>query len=173
MCEVGDLLGILVPSPNVQVPQWSASRHKAKALVCFRDSLTVTFPAPKVLFRAMRSTPDGLPVCGQKATNLGVRERDLPPDKDGMVSPNKGGMSATPDDPRLLPEEFRPESLGGFGRLPVFSVDVAKLGRELQARRDPNKPNKHVFVEPAARMLFAEYERLVCATAQDWKKENL
>ena len=121
----------------------------------------------------MRSTPDGLPVCGPKATNLGVRERDLPPDEEGMVPPDSGGMSTTPDDPRLLPEEFRPESLGGLGRLPVFALEVTKLGPSLRARRDPRKPRKHAFIEPASRMLFGEYERLIHQTAPDWNKEDL
>jgi hypothetical protein len=145
---------------------------KQKPWYVFPTTPPVNLPAPKVLFRAMRSTPSGHPVCGPKATNLGVRERDLPPDEEGMVSPDAGGMSSTPDDPRLLPEEFRPESLGGFGRLPVFSLDVAKLGHNLQLRRDPKRPRKHAFVEPASRMLFSDYEQRVYETAQDWKKVN-
>ena len=89
----------------------------------------------------------------------------------GWVFPRTGGMSTTPDDPRFLPEEFRPESLGGFGRLPVYSIDVSQLGRGLLARRDARKPHKHAFVEPASKMLFSEYEQLVYQTAPDWRKE--
>lgn len=98
---------------------------------------------------------------------------DLPPDQNGMVFPNLGGMSTTPDDPRNLPREFRPESLGGSGRLPVFSIKVAKLDPALQARRDPKKPLKHAFVEPASGMLFSDYEALICQTAADWDMEDL
>lgn len=80
----------------------------------------------RTYFRSMRAGPDGAPVCGDSATRLGVRERDVARalTSNGGVQPERGGMSVAPDDPMHLPEEFRPEALGGTGRLPVFSIEA-------------------------------------------------
>ncbi|MSP62526.1 MAG: hypothetical protein EXR72_19780 [Myxococcales bacterium] len=50
----------------------------------------------------------------------------------GLVHPDKRGMSATPDDPARLPLHFRPLSLGRNGRVPVFKIALADLGRNLR-----------------------------------------
>lgn len=76
----------------------------------------------------------------------------------------------TPDDPSRLPEEFRPESLGGIGRLPVFSIVVGQLGPDLWVRDDPKHPQRHAFVEPARQMGFSTYQEALCATGPRWKE---
>lgn len=78
-------------------------------------------------------------------------------------------MSVTPDDPGYLPEEFRPDSLGGIGRLPVFEVSEDDFGEALAVRPDPRRPTRHAFVEPTLPTTLQEYQRLLCATSGHWR----
>jgi len=76
----------------------------------WQTEISGTTMAEQTYYRIMRSSPDGAPLCGASATRLGVRDKDVVIDSAGFVQPKTGGMSVTPDDPRHLPEEFRPES---------------------------------------------------------------
>ena len=80
-------------------------------------------------------------------------------------------MSVTPDDPQKLPPQFRPEGLGGLGRLPVFSIRVLDFSVDLSIREDPKRPTYHAFVEPTERVLFASYQSALCASAPLWRKQ--
>lgn len=118
----------------------------------------------------MRADRDGRPLCGDTGARLGVRvPRDIEPDAAGMVSPGVGGLSITPDDPRHLPPEFRPESLGGLGRLPLFALAVHDLTADLQVRLDPTNPQRHGFLEPTLPTELEAYQRALCATAPHWR----
>ncbi len=89
---------------------------------------------------------------------LGARAPiDIKVDPDGRVHPARGGMSVTPDDPGRLPPHFRPVSLGGYGKLPVFGIAVVRLGERLSYRPDPKRPARHGFVEPGASMPLGAY----------------
>jgi hypothetical protein len=95
-----------------------------------------------------------------------VRERDVRVDSAGLARPGTGGMSVTPDDSKRMPAEFLPETLGGLGRLPLYSI----LGPNLIVRPDPRNPDRHAFVEPAAPMPLSELQQALCLTAATWKR---
>lgn len=118
----------------------------------------------------MKKAPDGKPLCGSSANELGMRLGvDIKPDQAGLVSPLSGGLSATPDDPKLLPPHVRPASLGGRGRLPVYKLDVANLHDDLAARRDPKHPRKHALIEPAKTMTLSALQSLLCNGRGSWE----
>jgi hypothetical protein len=121
-------------------------------------------------YRTMRAGPDGSPLCGDSATRLGVRDRDVVVDPGGFVQPKRGGMSVTPDDPRHLPEEFLPESLGGLGRIPLYSVQGMQLRSEFAVRPDPQKPKTHAFVEPASPIPLEDFRAALCLSAPKWRR---
>lgn len=98
-------------------------------------------PSPKRLYRAMKQNSDGKPLCGTRANEFGMRPGvDIAADAEGLVHPETGGLSTTPDDPNLLPPHVRPPSLGGKGKLPVFVLEVRALDEQLSPRRDPRHP---------------------------------
>lgn len=117
----------------------------------------------------MKPDGDGSPRCGDTGATLGVRYRDLAAGEDGLVHPGKGGLSVTPDDPLLMPEEFRPLALGGIGRLPVFEISEDALGASFSIRSDPKRPARHAFIEPKLPTPLQDYQRLLCATKPNWR----
>jgi hypothetical protein len=123
------------------------------------------------VFRVMLKAEGGEPLRGDGDCMLGARVPiDVKVDPDGQVHPDRGGMSVTPDDPARLPPHFRPVSLGGYGKLPVFGIGVARLGERLSYRPDPKKPARHGFVEPALTMPLATYRTALAATAPAWEE---
>ena len=135
---------------------------------------------PTLLYRAMKEGPGGQPLLGPTARTLGVRtvppsgiSKPFTPDisvAGGKVKPGGGGMSVTPDDPALLPTHRKPASLGGTGSDPVWVIEEGSLGPQLQHRRDPTKPTRHGYVEPAKEMSLADYEQAIAATVEFWRK---
>jgi hypothetical protein len=126
------------------------------------------------LFRVMKRAPTGAPVCGDQFARLGARtvgRRFDIPAPNGLVAPNTGGMS-TFLDPGFIPIEFRPESHGGVGRIPMFSIDPSLLGTQLSAVPDPGRPEAHVFIEPARTMPISDYQTALCKTAGSWRLER-
>ncbi len=120
----------------------------------------------------MRADERGLPEPGETSSYLGVREDyDITMDEHGMVRPldPPEGMSVTPDDWRHLPARRIPEELGGDGRHPMFALDTDYLDPLLRFRRDPDKPVRHGFIEPAHPMSFEEYQVAIHATAALWE----
>jgi len=79
-------------------------------------------------------------------------------------------MSATPHDPRRLPEHRRPAWLGGTGRDPVFFINSNHLSSYLEVRLDPLNPETHVFVEPANGMPAPIYQKALCDTGPRWQE---
>ena len=126
---------------------------------------------PEIVFRAMKEDSDGKPLVERSARALGVRIKgrhsDIHIDSQGQVHPKTGGMSVTPDDYRRLPNHRLPESLGGRGRDPIFSFQIANLPSTLALSRD--KPS-HALVEPLKSCLFEEYEQNLHGTREDWVK---
>ena len=132
---------------------------------------TVTSGVTDQLFRAMRRNSEGRPLCGTGDSMLGARVPiDVKPDPAGHVTPGKGGMSVTPDDPGRLPPHYRPIRLGGLGRLPVFQMAVSDLGGGLSYRPDAKKPDRHGFVEPASPMPLDEYQAHLAETKRAWRE---
>ena len=81
---------------------------------------------------------------------LGVRPGvDIPVDYTGLVASGQGGLSVTPDELARLPPHVRPARFGGKGKLPVFELSVRSLGERLAWRPDPDRPDRHGFVEPS------------------------
>src|SRR5437763_414970 len=111
-----------------------------------------------VTYRSMMEGTDGLPVTGPGGRKLGVRSGRMPnPDVSAVadgdsVSPGGGGMSVAPGDPRLLPDHRRPAALGGRGRDPVWCLDVADLGTDIQFRQDSAT---HALLEPSRPMTLS------------------
>jgi hypothetical protein len=123
--------------------------------------------AGTILYRAMREDSAGGPMLGPSARTLGVR-----PNVDilvvaGQVQPNCGGMSVAPDHPGNLHLLRRPLAYGGSGKDPVWYIDVASLGGDLQFRQD--SPT-HGLIEPARPMLIDELQKALEATEPYWKK---
>lgn len=121
----------------------------------------------------MRFDEDGLPVCGPTARTLGARP-GLPEGDieilDGMVQPGTGGMSASPPPPSNLPDFRRPpEHDGKAKKIKLYELETENLPDELQARPDPENPDRHVFIEPALEMSFEDYERALEGTRTFWK----
>lgn len=123
------------------------------------------------IYRAMKLDTDGKPLCGETGNKLGVRPgKDILADSNQFVHPKTGGLSVTPDDPKLLPPHVRPLDLGGKGRLPVFILEMDALDQKLSLRRDPTCPLKHAFIEPAASMPLTTMQTLLCSTRNQWEK---
>jgi hypothetical protein len=103
---------------------------------------------------------------------LGARAGiDVKPDAQDLVHPENGGISVTPDDPARLPPHLRPESLGGFGRLPVFALEMRQLGMSLAYRPSRRKPDRHGEIEPSMTMPLTAYQDALCATEPDWEEK--
>lgn len=77
-------------------------------------------------------------------------------------------MSVTPGDPLRLPPHFRPRQLGGIGKLPIFELKAARLGRQLAYRPDPVAPERHGFFEPGKLMSFDNYQAALAETQPNW-----
>lgn len=122
------------------------------------------------IFRAMKED-DGHPQLGTSSSTLGVRrDTDIPVNDDGTVRPGTGGMSATPDDPRLLPQSRRPRGLaGGTGRDPVWRFDLGE--RQATVAYEQDGPG-HGVVEPSDEMAFRDYVDGVWATAVKWVRHD-
>lgn len=130
------------------------------------------------IYRSMTPAEDGLPVVGRSARQLGVRTPVEVPDgdpdvtvqsADEIILPGTGGMSVAPNDPINLPPFRRPVVLGGKGRDPVWVLDTADLGSDLQFRQDSAT---HGLIEPARPVTLNEYEAAVAATRSKWVRHT-
>lgn len=78
-------------------------------------------------------------------------------------------MSVGPDPVRLHPH-FRPKRFGGLRGLPLFAIDEAELGEQLQYGPDGgDRTSDHGVVEAAARMPVPAYQAALAATAPAWR----
>ena len=123
------------------------------------------------LYRSMKGGSPGRPLCEASARGLGVRVAiDINPSPDGLVHPQRGGMSVAPNTPFNLPQHRRPVSLGGTGRDPVFHLDAQALPETLAYRSDPRAPSQHGFVEPSGPVALDTFQRNLCQTAGLWNE---
>jgi hypothetical protein len=123
--------------------------------------------ADELLYRSMKQANDGLPEVGPSGRTLGVRPDDIPIEN-GLVRPNTGGMSVSPNSPYNLPPHRRPPEFGGTGKDPVFCMGSSCLPDGLQYRPDPANPTGHGFIEPSREMNFEEYQKLIEQTRPFW-----
>ena len=119
----------------------------------------------------MRAAEDGLPQPGKTGRYLGVRpDVDVPVAEGGFVEPETEGMSVVPPPAENLAVHRRPPAFGGTGKDPVFELETENLPEDLVYRSDPANPEGHGFIEPARRMKFEEYQRLLHSTRNLWRQ---
>ena len=121
----------------------------------------------RMVYRAMREDPSGGPQVGPTARTLGVRSGVDIPVTAGQVRPNGGGMSVAPDRPENLHPLRRPPACGGFGRDPVWCLDLARLSGDLRFRQD--SPT-HGLIEPARAMSLDQLQEALAKTAPSWQR---
>ena len=119
------------------------------------------------LYRGMKRN-GSLPATGVRQ-GLHIRPGvDVPALEDSdLVEPGDGGLSTTPDEPLLLPNFSRPESLGGTSKHPVWSIERGELPAHRLASRWDNK--KHETVMPRESMTLGEFESHIHSTAAEWE----
>ena len=109
----------------------------------------------------------GEPKVGDSARTLGVRpNRDIPVDTNGNVHPNTDGVSVSPS-PQDLPPHRKPIEFGGTGKDPVWKLDVADLGNDLQ--HVPDKPG-HGTIQPKQSMPLSKYQTALANLKSKWIK---
>lgn len=124
------------------------------------------------LYRAMRDDGSGKPEVSPTARGLGVRPGGgdvlavLPSDP---VVPSQGGMSVSPNTPMNLAISRRPAKYHGTGKDPVWKADSAVLPLYALIYRPDARNPKHGYIEPAAPMTLAEYQRRLAATQGEWR----
>jgi hypothetical protein len=106
---------------------------------------------------------------------LGVRAPDdILPDEKGLVGNGKGGLSVAPNSMWNVPPHRRPKSTGrgSTGKLGDYVYAVASFSLpadKLTVRLDPDRPQKHAFVEPAAWVHVTECEANLASTGSEWR----
>jgi hypothetical protein len=120
-----------------------------------------------MVYRAVREDAAGRPAVGPTARTLGVRPTVDIPVVAGQVRPNTGGMSVAPDRVDNLPPLRRPPAHGGSGKDPVWCLDLARLGGDLQYRPDSAA---HGLIEPARAMSLDPFQEALAKTAPDWQR---
>ncbi len=124
------------------------------------------------LFRSMKEDVNRMPMVGSNGRMLGVRPGNastpdvLAVQPSDLIVPNQGGMSVAPDNPSYLSRHRRPQSLGGTGLDPVWSLETVELAPNLQFRQD--SPT-HGLIEPLRTMTLQEYQAALSATRTRWK----
>ena len=129
-----------------------------------------------------------LPKVEQSANGLGVRTEGEHADivvRDGMVTPDHGGMSVAPALDRLpfhrVPLEFRTQLRSASCKDPnqaVWTMGSGPFERESVATGlmlRPDEPNsagmvKHGVVEPSEVMSLTAYHECLAETAGSWRK---
>ena len=116
------------------------------------------------LYRSMRLDA-GLPMVGDSARKLGVREpEDVRADAHGNIFPG-AGMSVAPDDPWQLPIHRRPSEFGGTGADPVWMIRDDGLAAGLDYVQDSPR---HGIVGPAAPVSLVAFRGALADTRHDW-----
>jgi hypothetical protein len=125
------------------------------------------------------------PTFGPAAGSLGVRlppdkHADIPVDGLGMVAPRTGGMSVAPAW-RFLPVHRIPRRLrvkfpraAGKNDLHIWRMgdgpfESGPFAERLVLRPDPEKPDRHGFVEPEVPMRVADYQQALAQTRAYWQ----
>jgi hypothetical protein len=118
----------------------------------------------------MRRDGYGLPKVGPTRPTLGVVNGEIP-EAGGLVEPETGGMSVSPDDSQNLPVHRRPPALGVTGKDPVWVLWEKTLPPGLCYRDDPLDPC-HGFLEPCRPMPKYDYVALLEKTRPGWEEHT-
>lgn len=136
---------------------------------------------PNILNRAMLADDsDQLPVVGDTRCHLGALLAAKPPadlthDVDGMVRPQKGGMSVFCGDPLHMPPSVLPRELGGNCDRPLFQMDEGNMPSTLTVNRNGVKrrpPSTHANVEPRVPCHRDEYQKALHSTRPHWRRHQ-
>jgi hypothetical protein len=123
-----------------------------------------------LLFRAMKEASDGKPLVADTTSGLGVRDYEIDIE-DGMVQPETGGMSVSPETVYNLPPSFRPVEFGGTNKgRHAWTLREDDLGEDLTARPDAENPKTHSFIEPVRPMTLEQYKQALWETRDSWRK---
>jgi hypothetical protein len=128
------------------------------------------------VFRSMKlDATDGMPLRGQTATTLGIRQSDFDIDPvTTMVAKNGKGTSVSPSCGQL-PQALRPAKFpGGLGgkNLVCFKIGIGPwqagiVAPGLDLFPDPNDPG-HGYITPEVPMLLKDLEDAIEATRANW-----
>jgi hypothetical protein len=123
-----------------------------------------------LLYRSMKMNEDGAPEVGPTGRTLGARVppnkfADIKPDENGIVYPNTGGMSASPNSVYNLGPNQKPVQFGGNGKDPVWCIYECDLGPNLRFNQNSST---HGFIEPAYPMNVDKYQQALAATRNSW-----
>lgn len=119
------------------------------------------------LYRSMRLANDGLPDLGDNARTLGARQYDILISLDGLVYPDTGGMSVSPNSAMNIHPVRRPQEFDGYGKDPIWKISLSDIGCHLAYRADP-KNSRHGFIEPKYPMPFKLYQQAIWETRSKW-----
>jgi hypothetical protein len=145
-----------------------------------------------LIWRVMKIDGDK-PQVGRGGTLLGVRvgtvgpgqRSDIDQDEEGLVHPGRGGMSISPNvdalPPHCLPRRLREKYPDRFPQakgqdtlhcwcLGEGPFEAAPVAERLSLRLDPDRPDRHGFVEPAATMTLQDYETALAVTQGHWRR---
>jgi len=142
---------------------------------------------PRVYRIMKQAQVDLLPVVGDAADKLGIRDKDLAPDADGNAVPGNGGMSVVSciaglrrrTKAKRFPYNMVPQRLHDAGRVPgaigqqslhLFrhgegAFEMSPITEHLQLIPDQYD---HGTVQPTVTMVFAHYKSAIVATRSNW-----
>ncbi len=125
-------------------------------------------------FRAMTPDTDKLPMVGNKARHLGIRDVDVTVNDEGLVVPAGGGMSVATGSFWNLPPHRSPKGLGNgsSGAAADFVYRVAlpfDAALNLCVREDIPEEH-HAVVEPSVPVSRVAYEAALAATRSAWDR---
>lgn len=120
-------------------------------------------------------------------TKLGVREKDLAPDKQGNALPGRGGMSVVSSIAGLrrriakfmFSPSMVPQRLSDLGKIPgamgpntlhLFRIGEGRFERSPLTDRLTLVPDHHDHgtVQPASIMSYDEYKQAIADTCDQW-----
>jgi hypothetical protein len=133
-------------------------------------------PMPTVFHSMRLDANDGMPLRGQSATTLGIRQGDFDIDPvTTMVTKNGKGTSVSPSCGQL-PQSLRLRKFaGGLGGKNLFCFKLGTgtwqagiVAPGLDLFPDPNDPD-HGFLTPEVPMLHKDLEDAMEATRPHWQ----
>lgn len=125
-----------------------------------------------LFFRSMKMNTNGEPELGPSSSTLGIRippnlHPDIIPNSEGVVSPDTGGMSVSPNSMANLPNFARPTSINnGGGTNPVWCIAQCQLGPELKYAQESIT---HGYIEPSYPMSLLQFQNALANTQSSWK----
>ena len=119
----------------------------------------------------MKAAEKGVPQPPRTGSRtIGARPNiDIPVNEIGLVEPEMGGISVSPNSEENLPPYRRPPAFGGTGKDPLWELETENLPDELAYRPDPDDPDRHGFIEPSRVMTFNRYQGALRLSRNLWR----